>query len=189
MSRTVLRPYRKAAELNLGGTSSSEKVFIDADSNAVICALPPGILGPSTTVGRQFAWFLVRYGGRVTGGTTTTFAAQLQWGSSTTPTSNTDIESGPSAVAVNSNAGIFGGVAEVLIAVTGTGTARIEAFSNQATFGSTRTYTAVAVSDNSITTYDATSLTVTGFLVTGTFGTGNAGNLAYLDMFTVEVVE
>jgi len=189
MSRTVLRPFRKAAELNLGGTSTSEKVFQDADSNAIILALPQGWLGPNTSTGRQFTWVVVRYGGRVIGGTTTNFTPQLQWGSSTTSTSNTDIESG-AAVAVNSNTGQFAGVAEVLISVTGTGTARIEAMSNQMVAGSTVTYTAEAKSDNSITTYDPTLLgTNVGFVLTGTFSGGSADNKAYLDTFVAEVIE
>lgn len=188
MSRTFYRPNLVPRELNQGGTSTSEVVFTSDGTNAVVLRFPQNLLGPNTSTGRQSLPFVLHYGGRVTGGTTTNFTPQLQWGTSTTPGSNTDVESG-AAVAVNSNSGCWQGMVIGNFVVTGTATARIEGFSCQLVGGSTRTFTALAVSDNSVTTVDPTTSTAMGFVLTGTFSSGNAGNLAYLDWFVLEVIE
>jgi hypothetical protein len=187
--REIARPNQAPRELNQGGTSTSETMFVNSDASlAVACHLPDNVLGPNTSTGKQAMRLVLRVGGRVTGGTTTNFTPKLKWGVSTTASSNTSLEDG-AAVAVNSNAGLWDIKAELIIRVTGTGTARIDGVCGHLVAGSTRTFTAVAVTDNSITTYDPTLLTSRrGFSVSGTFSSGDAGNLAYIDYFELEAI-
>src|SRR5262245_22468127 len=125
MGRTIYRPLTAARELNQGGTGTSETVFTSDGTLPVVLRFPQNVLGGTTAIGRQAIPVNIYYGGRVTGGTTTNFTPQLQWGTSATPGSNTDIESG-AAVAVNSNSGLWMGEVHGLFVVTGTGAARFE---------------------------------------------------------------
>jgi hypothetical protein len=186
--REIARPYRVPRELNQGGTAITEVVFVDTALAPVICAVPAGFMGPSTSTGRQLARLKIYAGGRVTGGGTTNFTPQLQFGASSTAASNTDIESG-AAVAVNSASGAWEIQADILMQVTGTNTVRIDGVASSLVGGSTRTYTATAVTDTLVTTYDPSLLTsVQGFLVSGTFSAGFATNAAYLDYFVMETL-
>jgi len=124
----------------------------------------------------------------VTGGTTTNYTPKLYWGRSNTIGSNTSIGTG-AAVAVNSNSGLWTIDAELYIVVTGTALARVDGHFRNMVAGSTRTFTASAVTTNSITSQDDTSTTLLGLTVTGTFSSGNASNAAYLDEFLMEVYE
>ncbi len=182
--RLISSMNRVPAEFNLGGTSTTEKVFCTADTTplAIVCPIPMAIVSNLTTTGRQSARIRVTAGGRVTGGTTTNWTAQLQFGISTTTTTNTDIESGV-AVAVNSVSGLWEVQANLIIATSG----RVDGFSGHFIIGSTRTVTAPLIIDNAITTFDPTLTTaIQGFVVTGTFSSGSATNAAYMDYFTME---
>ncbi len=117
--RWISSMNRTPAEFNLGGTSTSEKVFCTSDTTplAIVCPLPGATVSNLTTTGRQLLRIRVTAGGRVTGGTTTNWTAQLQFGTSTTVASNTDIESG-AAVAVNSVSGLWEIQANLVVGVT-----------------------------------------------------------------------
>jgi len=104
----VSRPKQlPSAELNLAGTSTSEKVFTDSATTPAALVLPlPSLEALAGANGKKMSVIRIIAAGRVTGGTTTNFTAQLQFGTSTTVASNTDLESG-AAVAVNSASGLW----------------------------------------------------------------------------------
>lgn len=176
-----------SAELNLGGTSTSTKVFLNAAGTAVTALLDKDALAGS--VGKAFSKMRIIAAGRVTGGTTTNYTPTIYWGTSTTTSSNTALCTG-ATVAVNSAAGTWTMEADVEFDYTSgkiTGS-----FSNQVS-GSTVTYTARAVLTNVISSSSTPALSFTtqtaqGFCAAGAFSSGNAGNIAYLDVFQIEMV-
>jgi hypothetical protein len=177
------KPLVTPRELNQGGTSSSEVVFTSDGTTPVVLHLPTAEQLASTN-GIGARRISVSAGGRVTGGTTTNFTAQLQFGTSATAGSNTDLESG-GAVAVNSATGLF--MIEWTGVITEDGV--LDGAGRHFVSGSTRTFTDWAVQDNAITTADPDGDGSQGFVVTGTFSSGNAGNAAYLDWFTFSVLD
>ncbi len=180
--REIFYPNQTPAELNLGGTSTSEKVFASTDSTPVAVAIwiPNGLVSPVSTTGRQCVSVVVRCGGRVTGGTSTNFTPKFLFG--VTTSAGTSIGTG-AAVAVNSVSGVWGMEAYLFITTSGI----IDGTFSNITLGSTRTATARLIATNAISTYDPTLLTSRqGFTVSGTFSSGNAGNKAYLDYFNME---
>lgn len=187
---TMSRAQLPSAELNLGGTSTTEKVFCVAGSTTLACVCPlPSLETLAGSTGKKFSIIKITAGGRLTGGTTTNFTPQLQFGTSITVASNTDMESGQ-AVAVNSVSG--GWLIEGTYFIDYT-SGKIDGYSANFTSGSTVTYLAVAKADNTISSsstpaFSFTTSTAQGFVVTGTFSSGNASNVAYLDVFTLEVV-
>ena len=74
-----------SAELNLGGTSTSTKVYLNSAGTAVTALLDRETLAGST--GKTFSKIRVLAAGRVTGGTTTNFTPTIYWGTSTTTAS------------------------------------------------------------------------------------------------------
>ncbi len=183
MATIIGVPLLKPRELNQGGTSSSETAFTSDGTLPIVLRMPTGEQLCSAN-GKGARRIAVRAGGRVTGGTTTNFTPQLQFGTSATPGSNTDLESG-GAVAVNSVTGLW------LIEWEGVVTKDnvLDGAGRHFVSGSTRTFTDWAVQDNAVTTADPDSNGTLGFVVTGTFSTGNASNAAYLDWFTLEVLD
>lgn len=187
---TISKAALPSAELNLGGTSTAEKVFCLAGSTTVACVLPlPTLEALAGSTGKKFSLVKIYAAGRVTGGTTTNFTAQLQFGTSITATSNTDMESG-AAVAVNSVSGQW--IIDGTYAIDYT-SGKIDGYAANMISGSTVTYTAVAKADNTITSSTTAALSFTtstpqGFVVTGTFSSGNASNVAYLDVFHMEEI-
>lgn len=179
---SVIRvPRQKPRELNQGGTSTSEVVFTSDGTIPVVLDLPSaGEL--ASAAGTPGVKFKVRAGGRVTGGTTTNYTPQLQFGTSATPGSNTDLESG-GAVAVNSVSGFWFIEADLFWDTTSN---QLDGYARHMVSGSTRTYTAAAACDNRISSADPDANGTQGFVVTGTFSSGNASNAAYLDFFELE---
>lgn len=176
-----------SAELNLGTTSTTEKVFLNAAGTALVCPLPLG--GLAASAGKQMSMFRIIAAGRVTGGTTTNFTAQLQFGTSTTTASNTDVESSV-AVAVNSVSGLWAIEGTYMLDYT---SGKIDGYAANFISGSTVTYTAVAKADNTISSsstpaFSFTTTLVQGFVITGTFSSGNASNVAYADVFQLEMI-
>ncbi len=176
-----------SAELNLGGTSTSEKVFLGSDGNPLVLPLPVADLaGPA---GKRLSAFKIFAAGRVTGGTTTNLTVQLQYGTSATVASNLDLESA-AAVAVNSVSGIWTlDGTYVIDNVSG----KIDGYSNCLISGSTVTFTATAKADNTVTSSSTATLSFTttdvqGFVLTGTFSGGSANNVAYVDVFQLEMI-
>lgn len=178
-------PRQKPRELNQGGTGTSELVFTSDGTTPVVLDFPTGGQLANAATGPQARRFAVRAGGRVTGGTTTNFTPQLQFGTSATPGSNTDLESG-GAVAVNSVNGNWFIEFEGTVDSTSN---KITGFGRFGVFGSTLSVTDWTVQDNNVTTADPDANGTLGFVVTGTFSSGNAGNAAYLDYFRLEAEE
>lgn len=195
MNNIISRPKVIPRELNQGGTSTSEVAFTSDGTIPVVLPFPSA--GEVAGQGQQSTWAAnasgaraimgvvrVRAFGRVTGGTTTNFTPQLQWGTSATPGSNTDLESG-GAVAVNSVSG-FWYIDAVLYVDKASG--KLNGTSKWGVVGSTVTHTAEAAIDNNITSVDPSGNGTLGFVVTGTFSSGNASNAAYLDGFYLELL-
>ena len=170
-------------ELNQGGTSTSEAVFLKDDETALICPLPSGGQLASAN-GKKMSVFEVLAAGRVTGGTTTNWTAQLQYGTSLTPGSNTDIESG-AAVAVNSVSGVWIIRGTLWLDIT---SGKLDGFLCHQISGSTVTFTAIAKADNVITSVDPDASATLGFVLTGTFSSGHASNAAYVDVFQLSIL-
>ena len=164
----------KPRELNQGGTSTTKTVFTSDGTTPVICYLPtPGQLGPGSM-------FKVRAWGRVVTSGTLNFTISLQYGTSATATSNTDIEdSGATSLASLTTNWM---IEATLVwdrdsdRINGYGWTQVHT-----------TFDAEATIDNGITSADLDSTTGIGFVVAGTFGTGAAGNLCYLDGFQIEL--
>lgn len=184
MATVIGVPLVKPRELNQGGTGTSELVFTSDGTTPVVLRLPTCEQLCSAN-GRGARRIAVRAGGRVTGGTTTNYTPQLQFGTSATPGSNTDLESG-GAVAVNSVSGLWFIEFEGVLDATSN---KLSGFGRYGVYGSTHTVADWTVEDNTVTTADPDGQGTLGFVVTGTFSSGNASNAAYLDYFTLEVVD
>ena len=175
-----------SAEINLGGTSTSERFFLTssasggvASGSAVMCRLP----GSNILKNRPFR---IRAAGRVTGGTTTNFTAKIYYGNNATVSSNTQIAT-TSTNAVNSASGTW--LLECECTMDSTSLKICGVFFG---FVNATAVAQVTLSNNvtildpstepSLTTASATQNVLT---VTGTFSTGNASNVAYVDVFEV----
>jgi hypothetical protein len=131
----------------------------------------------------------IRAAGRVTGGTSTNYTPKLYWGTSLTTASNTVIGSG-AAVAVNSVSGLWEINATLFTDYT---SGKIDGYFTNMVSGSTVTLTGAAkltntVSSSSTPAYSFTTTSQQGFVVSGTFSSGNAGNVAYVDVFQLEMI-
>lgn len=167
-----------SAELNLGGTSTSEKQFLTASADGqtasgqpLACYLP----GSNTLKNRPFK---IRCGGRVTTGATANFTGIIYYGTSSTIASNTAFMS-TGAVSLATLSGTWGLECDVAwdntsqrIDGLGKGWVRANAVA-QITLTGAATGVALA-GEGSL-----------GFTVTGTFSSGNASNVAYVDWFEV----
>lgn len=186
----IARPKQlPSADLNLGGTSTSEKVFTDSASTPAALVLPLDMDALAAANGKKCSIFKIIAAGRVTGGTTTNFTPKLYFGTSTTVASDTAFASG-AAVAVNSVSGIWAieGMF-VLDYVSG----KIDGYFTNMVSGSTVTLTAAAKATATISSSSTPALSFTtqsqqGFVLTGTFSGGNASNVAYVDVFQLEMV-
>ena len=165
----------KPRELNQGGTSTSKTVFTSDGTTPVICYLPtPGQLGTCSM-------FKVRAWGTVVTSGTLNFTVSLQYGTSATASSNTDIEdSGATSLASLTTHWMI----EAWLVwdsssdrIDGTGWSQVHT-----------TFDALTTIDNPITSIDLSSTTSSvGFVVAGTFGTGAAGNSCTLEGFQIEL--
>lgn len=186
----ISRASLPSAELNLAGTSTSEKVFTISTSTTTACILAmPSLEALAGSTGKKMSLVRITAAGRVTGGTATNFTPQLQFGTSTTVASNTDLESG-AAVAVNSVSGTW--LIDGLYTIDYT-SVKIDGFASNFLSGSTVTLTAAAKADNTISASSTPALSFTtntaqGFVLTGTFSSGNAANVAYVDVFQMEMI-
>ncbi len=177
-----------SAEINLGGTSTSEKqVLMASASGGVVSGSPLQCRIPGSNTMKNRA-FRIRVGGRVTGGGTTNFTISLYQGNSATVSSNTKIATS-STNAVNSMSGNF--YLECLCAWDSTST-KLQGIM----YGWVNaTAVAAAIMTSVVTTPDLTAeatlttasgaATVPILTVTGTFSSGFAGNVAYVDLFEV----
>ena len=170
----------KPRELVQGGTSTSKTVFTSDGTIPVICPLPMagGLAGGATTSGWS-GMFKVRAWGRVVTAGTYNFTATLQFGTSATASSNSDIEdSGTVSLASLTT--------NWMIETTlcwDADSSRINGY------GWSQVHTTKAAEttiDTAITSASPTSTSLQGFVVAGTFGTGSASNKCYLDGFQIE---
>lgn len=161
-------------------------VFLQADNSAKAAAIfvPDQWFASNTLVtGQQIGAFTfkVRAWGRVTGGTTTNFTPVIQFGTSTTAASNTNVAAA-TARAFNSASGNWWIEASFVWDFT---SKRLDG-TFQAMNGTAGTVDTVA------TTTQATavdfSLNGQGFVVSALFSATNAGNLAYLDALVLEII-
>lgn len=179
-----------SAELNLGGTSTSEKVFTISTSTTTACILPiPSLEALAGANAKKMSILKVYAAGRVTGGTTTNFTPKLYWGTSTTVASDTAFMSG-AAVAVNSVSGMWAIEGTLFLDYT---SVKIDGYFTNMITGSTVTLTAAAkatatLSASSTPAFSFTTNSLQGFVLTGTFSSGNAANVAYVDVFQLEMI-
>lgn len=181
-----------SAELNLGGTSTAEKMFTTSTSSttALFCPLPvPDLVATNL---KQCSVFRVLVAGRVTGGSSAvTFTPKLYWGSSTTIASNTVLESAAAVTVTAVSGGWFIEGTLIIDYTSGKIDGATCCFGN----GTTSVFTAITKIENVPSSSTTPALTVAnptalqGFSVSGTFGTnGQAANTAYVDVFQVEMV-
>lgn len=160
---------------------TAASVFVqaaDATKASVVYFSPPFAISGGTGTAVNTARFTIRVWGRATSGTTSNFLAKLQYGVSATSASNTDMFSltNRSYVSASGNWFLnFDGIWDATSQkINGNGSG-----SNLATIDSAAAITAVTGVD-----LTASSL---GFSVSALFGSTNAGNVAYLDGFVMEV--
>ena len=170
----------KPRELVQGGTSTTATPFTTDGTTPVIAYLPMagGLAGGATTSGYS-ATFKVRAWGRVVTAGTYNFTVALQYGTSATAASNSDIESSGTV----SLASLTTNWAIEATLIWDADSQRINGY------GWSQVHTTKAAEttiDNAQTSISPTSTSAQGFVVAGTFGTGNASNKCYLDGFQIE---
>lgn len=168
-----------SAELNLGGTSTSEKQFLTASAqNGVAAGQPLTCFVPGVNVMKNRP-VVIRVGGRVTAVGACTF--KLYQGSSSTIASNNNIATtgslSPSAGAGACNWGI-----EITGCMDSTSNT-INGLLKGWVGGATAVAQAILTATAAFTIANASS--TLGLTVTGTFATGSASNVAFVDWFEV----
>ena len=179
-ANTFSTPELKPRELNQGGTSTSATVFSSDGTNPIFLPLPvAGTLGgPTPQPGSRFT---VRAWGRVTTAGTYNFTVFLQYGTSITAASNSDISnSGTVSLASLTTNWLI----EAELVWDGTSN-RLNGYQRNQVH---TTLEATAAIDNAQTSVDPDAGTTRGFVCGATFGTGAAGNLAYLDGFQIDII-
>ncbi len=186
----ISRPSQlPSAEINLGGTSTTEKVFLNTAGTPLICPFP-GLEELAGANGKKCSMFKVVAFGRATTGTTANVTIQLQFGTSATTASNLDMESG-AAVSFVSASGSWSIEGTYIIDYT---SGKIGGYSNCThTAATATTLTAAAAIDNIVTSSSTAALSFTttsvqGMVLTCTFSSGNAANVAYVDGFQIEMI-
>lgn len=193
-------PKQVPAELNLGGTSTSEVVFISSAtasalnptaSDPVVCPLPKNIAGIAPTTGFNAAFTTGKLGalrtsirfrviafGRVAAGASHNFTAKLAYGTSATTTSNTSVATS-GAIALTTAIGKTTWFMELHLQYDADSQRINGYFSGQV---HTTTVSPTTLS-NALTAVDLTATTALGFVASGTFSGGSASNKCYLDGF------
>lgn len=165
-----------SAEINLGGTATTEATFLDTAGNYLTCYVPgSGAL--------SFKPFRIYAAGRCIAGTgTPNFTASFYWGAGNTiytASTQTKIAStGAVAIATTQGSwelvwdGLWDNTSRRLIG-------RMSGFVYA-------TAVAVAIGSSIATSVDLNTATTSegqGISITGTFSAGNASNKAYVDVF------
>jgi len=169
--------YRaKVPSAIVGGTTdgTTETQFHDTTSDAVRLQV---FIAAEKVDGIPFE---IRIAGRVTGGTTTNFTLNLDYGTSATYTSNTTMATS-GAVAVNSASSNFLLTAKLIWDST---SLILQGCSGDGWMGTTPTIHTKAVT-TAVTAVAAT--TVLTFTATGLFSVSNASNAAYVTQFDLLV--
>lgn len=179
-TNTISTMNGKPREANQGGTGTSAIVFTTDGTVPVYVPLPvSGQLGGASP--QRGSRFTVRAWGRVVTAGTYNFTVALQYGTSATASSNTDI-SNSSTVSLASLT--TGWMIEADCVWDGSSN-RIIGYARNLVH---TTLEAVATLDNTITSADPDAGTARGFLVNVTFGTGAAGNSAHLDGLQIDII-
>lgn len=160
-------PYLSAVAL---GNASSETQFTGAGSAVATCRVPL----TTATLNRPMR---IIAGGRVLAGAAMDFTARLYWGGSSTIASNTSI-----TTAVTSCAASTQQLWMIDVTIGGTQTSATDPGTISIVYVGT-TGTAAAA----LTTTDQ-GLPNALISITGTFGSSNASNTAYLDWFEIQSV-
>lgn len=169
------RYQAKAAATLAIVSSTAAAVFVTAADSTKPCI----VYFPVITA--KSALFCVRAWGRFTTGTSGTALATLQYGTSVTASSNTDIAAlGANTVATNGNWNIATELAW-------DSTSKILRGSMWGTSGDTPTILGLVVNTATKSSVDL-SLSGLGIVCSATFGTSNASNVAFLDGLTMEVL-
>lgn len=179
-ANTFSTPELKPRELNQGGTSTSATVFSSDGTNPILLRLPvSGTLGgPTPQPGSRFT---VRAWGRVTTAGSYNFTVFLQYGTSLTAASNSDISNSGTVSLASLTTNWF---IEANLIWDGVSN-RINGSSQNLVH---TTLEAIVTIDTAITGADPDAGTERGFVCGCTFGTGAAGNLAYLDGFQIDII-
>ena len=169
----------KPRELNQGGTSTTETVFTTDGTVPVVAMLPlaSALTGANPLTAIKFR---VKAWGRVVTAGTYNFTIKLYYGTSATVASDTLISSSGtvSLASLTTN-----WMVEADLVWDGD-SQRINGHAwNQVH----TTKEATGTIDNAVTAADPAGTTALGFLVSATFGTGNASNKAYLDGLQIEL--
>lgn len=168
-------PNMKPRELNQGGTSTSEVQFTVDGTNAYYVVLPSG----TQLKNRPFRVFAA---GRAGSGTTTNFTVKLDYGISTTIASNTTIEASTARALASGNH-------NWMIAAECMWDSTSDKIQGRGWSMVANLVDAVAALDAAPTAANPEDgTTVLGFTLTGTFSSGDATNVAYVDVFQIEEV-
>ena len=179
-TNTIATMNGKPRELNQGGTSTTETAFTTDGSTLVYVPLPSAaeLTGANP---QGAARFKVRAWGRVVTSGTLNFTVALYYGTSATLASDTKIEDSGATSLASLTTNWF---IECDLVWDGDSN-RINGFGRTQVH---TTFDAEATIDNAVTSADPDGNTAQGFLVSATFGTGAAGNKAYLDGLQIEVI-
>lgn len=179
-TNTISTPELKPRELNNGGTSTSATVFTSDGTNVILLPLPvSGQLGGSSP--QPGSRFSVRAWGRVIVAGSYNFTVFLQYGTSATASSNSDISNSGTVSLASLTTNWF---IDAQLIWDGTSN-RINGSAQNLIH---TTLEAIATIDTAITGADPDAGTTRGFVVGCTFGTGNASNFAYLDGFQIDII-
>lgn len=170
----VYKPIQNLPSADLGNVTGTATGFLDQSGNVIICPLP--------AAGQiKNKMFRLRAWGRVTGGTTTNFTPSLYYGLSATVSSDSIVKAA-TAAAVDSAAHSWQMVGDFVW----------DADSDTIQGAITFRIAAVAITALVVTTAisaDPQANTPQGLIISGLFSASNAGNIAFLDGFQIEVFD
>lgn len=169
----------KPRELNQGGTGTSAIIFSTDGTTPILLPLPAASqLASGTGTSGRSSLFTVRAWGRVTGGTTTNYTVTLYYGTSITAGSDTILLASTARAVDSANHLWFATATLVVDAVS-------DKIQGKAEIMIANLLNADAVISNVPTSVTVDANSTLGFVIAGTFSSGNASNAAYLDGFEI----
>jgi hypothetical protein len=167
--------YKGKRAATIATSTTNGQVFLQALNSA----LPVVLYVPNGT-----KKFRITAGGRATGGTTTNFTPTIQKGTSTTSASNTTIAA-LTARAVDSATGVWDMVVDCTLDTTNS---KLIVRLAEGHNGLTPTIEAAAIK-SSLSSITQATVNGMSIVMSGTFSASDAGNIGYLDYFTLSVLE